>query len=80
LITVLRKLQDIGNTVLVVEHDEDIMRESDHIIDMGPLAGTHGGEVVFEGHGKALKKAKNSLTADYLNGKEEIKIPEKRRK
>lgn len=79
LIVVLRKLQALGNTVIVVEHDEDIMRESDHIIDMGPLAGTLGGEVVFEGNNKALQSAKNSLTADYLNGREEIKVPSKRR-
>ncbi len=80
LIKVLRKLQKIGNTVIVVEHDEDIMRESDYIIDMGPLAGTFGGEVVFEGSTQALQRAKNSLTADYLNGVEEIEIPKTRRK
>ena len=79
LIVVLRKLQALGNTVIVVEHDEDIMRESDHIIDMGPLAGTLGGEVVFEGGNKALQRAKNSLTADYLTGRQEIVVPSKRR-
>ncbi|MFK7757967.1 MAG: excinuclease ABC subunit UvrA [Flavobacteriales bacterium] len=80
LISVLKKLQSIGNTVIVVEHDEDIMRVSDHIIDMGPMAGTFGGEVVFEGSNAELQRAKNSLTADYLTEKKEIEIPKKRRK
>jgi len=79
LVKVLRKLQKIGNTVLVVEHDEDIMKASDHIIDMGPLAGSLGGQVVFEGNHKELKVAKSSLTADYLNGVKTIQIPKKRR-
>jgi len=80
LISVLKKLQQVGNTVIVVEHDEDIMRESDHIIDMGPLAGTLGGEVVFSGNHAKLKKAKKSITADYLNGIQTIDVPSKRRK
>lgn len=80
LIKVLRRLQKIGNTVIVVEHDEDIIRASDEIIDIGPLAGTHGGEVVFQGNHDALMKAENSLTTKYLTGEEKIAIPSKRRK
>jgi len=80
LIKVLRKLQEIGNSVVVVEHDEDVMREADQIIDMGPLAGSHGGEVVFQGNRDQLVKAKNSLTAKYLTGEEKIAIPKNRRK
>lgn len=79
LIKVLKKLRDLGNTVIVVEHDEDIIREADHIIDIGPEAGTHGGEVVFEGDYKHLLKSK-TLTADYLNQAKEIEVPEKRAK
>lgn len=77
LIGVLRKLRDLGNTVIVVEHDEDIMKAADHIIDIGPEAGTNGGEIVFEGTYKELLKAK-TLTAQYLNGKLEIEVPKKR--
>lgn len=77
LIGVLQKLRDLGNTVIVVEHDEDIMKAADYIIDIGPEAGTHGGEVVFEGAYNELFKAK-TLTAEYLNGKLEIEIPQKR--
>lgn len=69
LIKVLTALRDLGNTVIVVEHDEEIMRSADYIIDMGPRAGTFGGEVVFEGDHDMLLMAKNSLTADYLTGK-----------
>lgn len=79
LIKVLRSLQDIGNTVIVVEHDDHMMKASDYILDMGPMAGRLGGELVFAGDHKALKKAKNSITADYLTGKKEISIPETRR-
>ena len=77
LIGVLKKLRDLGNTVIVVEHDEDIMKAADHIIDIGPEAGTNGGEIVFEGTYKELLKAK-TLTAQYLNGKLEIEVPKKR--
>ncbi len=80
LINVLRKLQKIGNTVLVVEHDEEIIRAADEIIDIGPKAGVHGGELVFQGDHVQLLKAKNSLTADYLNGTQKIEIPKIRRK
>ncbi len=79
LIRVLLALRDIGNTVIVVEHDEEIMRASDVMVDMGPMAGTLGGEVVFAGTHKDLLKAK-SLTAKYLTGREKIAIPTKRRK
>lgn len=80
LITVLKALRDLGNTVIVVEHEEDIMRAADEILDIGPFAGVHGGEIVFQGAFNQLKKAKNSLTADYLQGKEVIPVPAKRRK
>ncbi|MBW7871427.1 MAG: excinuclease ABC subunit UvrA [Flavobacteriia bacterium] len=77
LIGVLKKLRDLGNTVIVVEHDEDIMKAADHIIDIGPEAGTHGGEIVFEGNYKELLKA-DTLTGKYLSGKMEIEVPKKR--
>lgn len=80
LITVLKALRDLGNTVIVVEHEEDIMRAADEILDIGPFAGVHGGEIVFQGAFHQLKKAKNSLTADYLQGKEVIPVPAQRRK
>lgn len=79
LISVLKKLRDLGNTVIVVEHDEEIMKAADHIIDIGPEAGLYGGELVAEGSFDQLLKA-NSLTAKYLSGKLQIPIPEKRRK
>jgi excinuclease ABC subunit A len=78
LIEVLKDLRDIGNTVIVVEHDEDIMREADEIIDIGPEAGTHGGEVMATGTFEKILKA-NSLTSKYLNGTMRIEVPEKRR-
>ena len=80
LVKILENLRDIGNTLLVVEHDEDTMRAADHVIDIGPFAGELGGEVVFEGTFDALLKNKTSLTARYLRGDAEIKIPQKRRK
>lgn len=79
LINVLRNLQRLGNTVVVVEHDEDIMRCADQIIDIGPLAGRHGGELVFQGDHNQLM-ASNSLTAQYLTGKLKIEVPNYRRK
>ena len=78
LIEVLKNLRDLGNTVIVVEHDEDVMLAADHIIDIGPEAGSLGGELVFTGDFKALKKA-NTLTSNYLNGTLEIAVPKKRR-
>jgi len=80
LIRVLKNLRDLGNTVIVVEHDEEIIRAADQIIDIGPLAGRNGGEIIFEGTFKELLKSKKSLTAQYLNEKLIIEIPEKRRK
>jgi len=80
LIGVLRELQQLGNTVVIVEHDEEIIRSADHVIDMGPMAGRHGGEVVFQGKYRDLLKEKKSLTARYLNGLDEISIPKHRRK
>ena len=80
LIVVLKKLRDIGNTVIVVEHEEDIMQAADEIIDIGPMAGIFGGEVVFQGNHEQLIHSSNSLTAKYLTGQMEIKIPKKRKK
>lgn len=80
LIGVLRRLRDLGNTVIVVEHDEDIIRAADYLVDIGPEAGRLGGEVVFCGIPKDLKKAKRSLTAEYLLGKQSIPVPKERRK
>jgi len=80
LIGVLRSLQQLGNTVMVVEHDEEIIRSADHVIDMGPMAGRHGGEVVFQGDHKDLLKEKKSLTARYMNGLDRIPVPKTRRK
>ncbi|MDR2282580.1 MAG: excinuclease ABC subunit UvrA, partial [Sphingobacterium sp.] len=78
LINSLKNLRDIGNSVLVVEHDKDMILHADYVIDMGPAAGIHGGQVVAEGTPKQILKA-SSLTADYLNGKKEVQIPTKRR-
>ena len=79
LISVLQHLKNLGNTVLVVEHDEEIMKAADSVIDIGPLAGQYGGEVVYHGKYSDLHKAKNSLTADYLTQKIAIPLPQKRR-
>lgn len=80
LIKVLLSLRDLGNTVIVVEHDEEIMRASDQLIDIGPAAGSHGGELIFQGDHAAIKKEQRSLTALYLTGKEKILVPKQRRK
>jgi len=79
LIKILENLRDIGNTVLVVEHDEETMRAADHIIDIGVHAGEFGGELVYEGNFARLLKSESSLTAKYLRGDSEIKVPQKRR-
>lgn len=79
LIKSLKELRDLGNTVIVVEHDEDMMRAADWIIDIGPEAGRKGGEVVFQGTPEEMLK-KHTITADYLNGDRKIEIPEERRK
>lgn len=78
LLSTLTRLRDLGNTVIVVEHDYDAMLAADHIIDMGPAAGRHGGEVVAEGTAKQIEKIETSLTGLYLSGKEAIPVPEKR--
>lgn len=80
LINVLKSLRDLGNTVVVVEHDEDIMRQADYIIDIGPAAGRHGGEVIYQGDVASLAKATNSYTLQYLNGERQISLPSFRRK
>ena len=80
LIKVLKQLQSIGNTVIVVEHDEDIIKSADEIIDIGPFAGRLGGEIIFQGNHIDILKSKESLTAKYLTGKEKIEVPQSRRK
>jgi excinuclease ABC subunit A len=81
LVKVLEKLRDLGNTVIVVEHEEDIIKAADYLIDIGPAAGIHGGEVVFAGPYKDIyKDAKQSLTTLYMNGKMSIPVPDGRRK
>jgi excinuclease ABC subunit A len=80
LIKVLKELQRIGNTVVVVEHDEEIIRSADYIIDMGPLAGRLGGEVIYQGKVAELEKKSDSFTVKYLTGEEQIEVPTTRRK
>ena len=80
LLETLKRLRDLGNTVIVVEHDEDAIRAADYVVDLGPGAGVHGGEVVAEGTLKQVLKSKKSLTAAYLTGRREIAVPAKRRK
>ena len=80
LLKTLCDLRDLGNTVLVVEHDEDAIRAADHVIDIGPGAGVHGGQIIAEGRYEDILKCENSLTADYLSGRKEIAIPKKRNK
>lgn len=79
LISTLKELRDIGNTVVVVEHDEETIEEADYVIDIGPGAGIHGGKLVFSGTPKELLSAKGSLTGDYLSGRKKIGIPKERR-
>lgn len=80
LLATLRNLRDMGNTVIVVEHDEDTMYAADYIVDIGPGAGIHGGEVVCCGNAEEIKKCERSITGQYLSGKRKIEIPETRRK
>lgn len=80
LLATLKRLRDLGNTVLVVEHDEDAIRTADYVIDMGPGAGVHGGEVVAKGTLEEVLATEGSVTADYLNGTREVPLPAKRRK
>ena len=79
LINSLKHLRDIGNSVLVVEHDKDMILEADHVLDIGPKAGKFGGEILWQGNPKDIKKA-NTITADYITGKRKIEIPAERRK
>ncbi len=79
LLETLHELRDLGNTVLVVEHDEETIEHADHVIDLGPLAGTHGGELVAEGTPAQIEKAERSLTGKYLKGEMKIEVPEFRR-
>ncbi|GGB66340.1 excinuclease ABC subunit UvrA [Blastomonas aquatica] len=80
LLVTLKRLRDLGNTVIVVEHDEDAIRTADYIVDLGPGAGVHGGEIVAEGTLEQILKSERSLTAQYLNGTRKIDVPAKRRK
>lgn len=80
LIKVLKSLQEVGNTLIVVEHDEEIMRAADQLIDIGPMAGSNGGELVFQGPESALRSNRDSLTARYLTGRESIPVPAQRRR
>ncbi len=80
LIAALKNLRDLGNTLIVVEHDEDTMRAADHIIDIGPGAGANGGYVVAEGTADDIMKCENSITGDYLSGRKKIEVPDVRRK
>ncbi|MBT3508178.1 MAG: excinuclease ABC subunit UvrA [Nitrospina sp.] len=79
LLNTLLRLRDLGNTVIVVEHDEATIRSADYVVDLGPGAGVHGGETIFSGTPKAMLKSKSSLTGQYLSGKKQIPIPSKRR-
>ncbi len=79
LLATLRHLRDIGNTLIVVEHDEDTIRAADHVVDIGPGAGVHGGEVVYSGNVKGLLKCKQSITGQYLSGERSIPVPQERR-
>jgi excinuclease ABC subunit A len=79
LISLLKHLRDIGNTVIVVEHDEDIIRSADYVIDVGPYAGQFGGKIVFQGTMDKFQKEKNSITAQYMGGEKKIELPAKRR-
>ena len=80
LLTTLKKLRDLGNTLLVVEHDEDTMYAADEVIDIGPGAGVHGGKVIAQGTAEEIKQVPESITGQYLSGKKKIAVPDKRRK
>jgi excinuclease ABC subunit A len=80
LLKTLKKLRDLGNTVIVVEHDHETMQASDHIVDIGPGAGVHGGRICAQGTAKEIANSKDSITGQYLSGKREIEIPKKRKK
>ena len=80
LIQTLKNLREVGNTVIVVEHDEDTMREADYIVDIGPRAGEHGGQIIAAGPVNEIMACKESITGQYLTGEKSIKVPEERRK
>ena len=80
LINTMKKMRDLGNTLIVVEHDEDTMYAADEVIDIGPGAGVHGGNVVAQGTAEEIKKVENSITGQYLGGRKKIPVPKKRRK
>jgi len=80
LIATLEHLRDLGNTLIVVEHDDDTIRAADYVVDIGPGAGIHGGEVIYSGNVEGLLECENSITGKYLSGKKEIPLPENRRK
>lgn len=80
LIATMKNLRDIGNTLVVVEHDEDTIREADYIVDIGPKAGEHGGEIIVAGDLEAVKNCKESITGQYLTGEKKIEVPKERRK
>ncbi len=80
LLETLKKLRDLGNTLIVVEHDEDTMYAADEIIDIGPGAGVHGGNVMAQGDVEHIKQVENSITGQYLSGRKKIEVPKKRRK
>ena len=80
LLATLKRLRDLGNTLIVVEHDEDTMRASDWIVDVGPGAGIHGGNIVYSGPANEIVNCKESITGQYLSGKKQIEVPKKRRK
>ncbi|MFM7493445.1 MAG: excinuclease ABC subunit UvrA, partial [Acidimicrobiaceae bacterium] len=80
LIETLQRLRDLGNTVIVVEHDEDTIRSSDWLVDIGPGAGEHGGQVVYSGPVKGVLKVKDSITGQYLSGERSVDVPAMRRK
>lgn len=80
LLATLKKLRDLGNTLLVVEHDEDTMYAADQVIDIGPGAGTHGGQVMAQGTAEEIEQVENSITGKYLSGRLKIPVPQKRRK
>lgn len=79
LLATLKKLRDLGNTLIVVEHDEDTMLAADYVVDIGPQAGEHGGEIIAAGTAEEIMKNKNSITGDYLSGRRKIPVPEKRK-
>ncbi len=80
LLNTLKNLRDLGNTLIVVEHDEDTMLEADHVVDIGPGAGSHGGKVVAQGTAREIMEVEESITGQYLSGRKQVPVPEARRK